>query len=197
MVKYLLGILLILFLFFGGYFFSEFLQNKREEKTKVSNEVILNQIKEVAKLVSVEGYFTEIYKYKNYYNLDWSIFTKRALVRVKAKVSMGIDLNKMKFDFDETSKTLTIGPTPQPELFSIDHDIDYYDISEGTFNSFSSDDFNKINNDVKQYIRNVALKSELPQRAKLQSQKTLETIRILAETAGWKVIEEGIAPEKG
>ena len=197
MVKYLLGILLILFLFFGGYFFSEFLQNKREEKTKVSNEVILNQIKEVVKLVSVEGYFTEIYKYKNYYNLDWSIFTKRALVRVKAKVSMGIDLNKMKFDFDETSKTLTIGPMPQPELFSIDHDIDYYDISEGTFNSFSSDDFNKINNDVKQYIRNVALKSELPQRAKLQSQKTLETIRILAETAGWKVIEEGIAPEKG
>jgi len=48
MVKYLLGILLILFLFFGGYFFSEFLQNKREEKTKVSSEVILNQMKEVS-----------------------------------------------------------------------------------------------------------------------------------------------------
>lgn len=196
-MKYLLGILLIILLFFSGYFFSDFLHNKREEKTRVSNEVILNQIKEVAKLVSVEGYFTEIYKYKNFYNLDWSIFTKKALVRVKAKALMGIDLNKMKFNFDEKTKTLTIGVMPEPELISIDHDIDYYDISEGTFNSFSPEDFNKINNDVKQYIRNVALRSELPQRAKAQSQKTLQTIKILAETAGWKVVTEEAKPSKG
>jgi hypothetical protein len=38
------------------------------------------------------------------------------------------------------------------ELISLDHTLDYYDISEGTFNSFSAEDYNKINNDVKEHI---------------------------------------------
>ncbi|MCO6462110.1 MAG: DUF4230 domain-containing protein [Saprospiraceae bacterium] len=196
-MKYIVAFVLILVVFGGGYFFSEFLHNKTAEKTKVSNEVVLNQIKEVAKLVSVEGYFTEIYKYKNYYNMDWSIFTKKALVRVKAKASMGIDLNKLKLDFDGKSKTLTIGPLPEPELISLDHTLDYYDISEGTFNSFSAEDYNKINADVKEHIRKVALQSDLPQRARIQSAKTIKIIQVMAETAGWKVINENPVPVKG
>jgi len=193
-MKYIVGLIAMIILFSGGYFFSEYLQHRNDEKTKVSNDVVLNQIKEVAKLVTVEGYFTEMYSYKNYYNLDWSIFTKKALVRVKAKVSMGIDMNKLQLRFDNEKKILYIGPLPAPELISLDHDIDYYDITEGTFNSFSTEDFNKINNEAKEYIRNVALKSELPQRALTQSQKSVETIKIIAQSAGWKI--EWSAPQK-
>ncbi|MCA0334295.1 MAG: DUF4230 domain-containing protein [Bacteroidetes bacterium] len=196
-MKYIVALIVIVILFAGGYFFSEYLHNKAAEKTHISNEVVLNQIKEVAKLVSVEGYFTEIYKYKNYYNMDWSIFTKKALVRVKAKASMGIDLNKMKLVFDEKSKTLTIGALPPVELISLDHTLDYYDISEGTFNSFSAEDYNKINNDVKEHIRNVALQSDLVQRAEVQSAKTLKIIQVMAETAGWKVVNENPEAIKG
>ena len=186
-MKYLLGIVAIIVLFSGGYFFSEYLQHRNDEKTKISNDIVLNQIKEVAKLVTVEGYFTEMYSYKNYYNLDWSIFTKKALVRVKAKVSMGIDLNKLQLKFDNERKVLTVGTLPQPELISLDHDIDYYDITEGTFNSFSSEDFNKINGEAKEYIKKVALNSELPGRALAQSQKSIETIKIIAQSAGWTI----------
>ena len=138
-------------------------------------------------MVTVEGYFSEMYNYKNYYNLDWSIFTKKALVRVKAKVSMGVDLSKINIKFDNVNKVILLDKMPEPELISLDHDIDYYDITEGTFNSFSPEDFNKINSDAKEYIRKVAMKSELPQRAKLQSQKSIETIKLIAEAAGWKV----------
>lgn len=196
-MKYFAAVIAMIVLFGGGYFFSEYLHQRREEKTKVTNEVVLNQIREVAKLVSVEGYFTEMYRYKNYYNLDWSIFTKKALIRVKAKASMGIDLNKMKLVFDDKSKTLFIGPMPEPELISLEHDIDYYDISEGTFNSFSPEDFNKINNDAKNYIRNVAMQSDLTAKAKAQSVKTLKTIQVMAEAAGWKVVDESDQPLKG
>ena len=156
----------MLILFTSGYFFSQWLQLRQAEKNQISSEVILNRIKEVSKLVTVEGYFSEMYNYKNYYNLEWSMFTKKALVRVKA-----ISMDRL----------------PEPEIISLDHDIDYYDITEGTFNTFTPEDFNKINSDAKDYIRKVAIQSELPARAKLQSQKSIETIKLIAESAGWTV----------
>lgn len=186
-MKYIVGLLAMLILFTSGYFFSQWLQLRQAEKNQISSEVILNRIKEVSKLVTVEGYFSEMYNYKNYYNLEWSMFTKKALVRVKAKVSMGVDLNKVNIKLDNVNKVISMDRLPEPEIISLDHDIDYYDITEGTFNSFTPEDFNKINSDAKDYIRKVAIQSELPARAKLQSQKSIETIKLIAESAGWTV----------
>lgn len=177
----------MLILFTSGYFFSQWLQLRQAEKNQISSEVILNRIKEVSKLVTVEGYFSEMYNYKNYYNLEWSMFTKKALVRVKAKVSMGVDLNKVNIKLDNVNKVISMDRLPEPEIISLDHDIDYYDITEGTFNSFTPEDFNKINSDAKDYIRKVAIQSGLPARAKIQSQKSIETIKLIAESAGWTV----------
>ncbi|MBK9024956.1 MAG: DUF4230 domain-containing protein [Saprospiraceae bacterium] len=186
-MKYIVGLLAMLILFTSGYFFSQWLQLRQAEKNQISSEVILNRIKEVSKLVTVEGYFSEMYNYKNYYNLEWSMFTKKALVRVKAKVSMGVDLNKVNIKLDNVNKVISMDRLPEPEIISLDHDIDYYDITEGTFNTFTPEDFNKINSDAKDYIRKVAIQSELPARAKLQSQKSIETIKLIAESAGWTV----------
>ena len=177
----------MLILFASGYFFSQWLQLRQAEKNSIQSEVILNRIKEVSKLVTVEGYFSEMYNYKNYYNYDWSIFTKKALVRVKAKISMGVDMQKVKMTFENEKKILTISSLPPPELISVEHDIDYYDITEGTFNSFTPEDYNKINSDAKDYIVKIALKSDLPARAQIQSQKSIETIKLIAEAAGWTV----------
>lgn len=189
-MKYLVGLVAMLVLFASGYFFSQWLTLRLAEKNSVKSEVILNQIKEVSKLVTVEGYFSEMYNYKNYYNYDWSIFTKKALVRVKARVSMGVDMNKVKMTFDNEKKVLTISTLPPPEMISVEHDIDYYDITEGTFNSFTPEDFNMINKDAKDYIVKIALQSDLPARAQLQSQKSIETIKLIAEAAGWSVVVE-------
>jgi len=186
-MKYIVGLIAMLILFTSGYFFSQWLQLRQAEKNQISSEVILNRIKEVSKLVTVEGYFSEMYNYKNYYNLEWSMFTKKALVRVKAKVSMGVDLNKVNIKLDNVNKVISMDRLPEPEIISLDHDIDYYDITEGTFNTFTPEDFNKINRDAKDYIRKVAIQSELPARAKLQSQKSIETIKLIAESAGWTV----------
>ncbi|MBK9399027.1 MAG: DUF4230 domain-containing protein [Saprospiraceae bacterium] len=186
-MKYIVGLIAMLILFTSGYFFSQWLQLRQAEKDQISSEVILNRIKEVSKLVTVEGYFSEMYNYKNYYNLEWSMFTKKALVRVKAKVSMGVDLNKVNIKLDNVNKVISMDRLPEPEIISLDHDIDYYDITEGTFNTFTPEDFNKINSDAKDYIRKVAIQSELPARAKIQSQKSIETIKLIAESAGWTV----------
>ena len=60
------------------------------------SQVLMEKIKTVAKLVTVEGYFSEVYDYQDYWNYDVSMFRKKALIRVKAKVSVGYDLSKMK-----------------------------------------------------------------------------------------------------
>jgi len=170
-----------------GYLISDWIHTRTEKRISSNSEIILEKVKKVAKVITIEGYFSEMYDYKDFYNFDWSIFRKKALIRVKARVSVGINLEKATFTADEKSKTLYIKNIPKPEILSIDHDIDYYDITEGTFNSFTPEDFNKINEDAKEHIRQTALKSDLFSQAGHQVEDVVNTFKVFAETAGWKV----------
>ncbi|NTW34279.1 MAG: DUF4230 domain-containing protein, partial [Bacteroidetes bacterium] len=73
--------------------------------------------------------------------MDVSFFTKKALIRVKARILAGFDFEKVKISVDEKSKTVTISNIPPPQILSMEHDLDYYDITEGIFNSFSTEDY--------------------------------------------------------
>ena len=186
-VKYLIlffGMILMVVL---GYLISDWIHTRTEKRISSNSEIILEKVKKVAKVITIEGYFSEMYDYKDFYNFDWSIFRKKALIRVKARVSVGINLEKATFTADEKSKTLYIKNIPKPEILSIDHDIDYYDITEGTFNSFTPEDFNKINEDAKEHIRQTALKSDLFSQAGHQVEDVVNTFKVFAETAGLKV----------
>ena len=165
-----------------------------ERKIQEQNSAILEKVKQVAKLITVEGYFSEIYDYKDYYGYDWKIFRKKALLRVKAKVSVGYDLGEMKYTSIPDQKKIVITELPIAEIISIDHDLDYYDISEGTFNSFSREDYNRLNAQAKSYIQKVALESGLLEQAETQGKEFLETIRFLIEGSGW-VLEIKDAPK--
>lgn len=187
MVKYIAIIIGMVVLLGAGYLLSEYIHNIREKKVQASTELMLDRVKKVSKLISVEGYFSEMYNYKDFYNFDWSIFRKKALIRVKAKVSVGLDLQKAKYAIDSKTKTLSISDIPAPEIISIDHDIDYYDITEGTFNSFTAEDYNRLNENAKEHIRELAQKSDLMQQARNQTNDVINTFRVFAETAGWQV----------
>lgn len=152
-----------------------------------SSQVLLEKIEQVSKLVSVEGHFSEVYDYKEYKSYDIKMFRKKALVRVKAKVSAGYDLGQMKVTADDLTKTVTISNIPKIEILSIDHDLDYYDVSEGTFNKFSEADLNQINERAKDFIRKTAEESALIQNAEIRGNKVFELIRYLVEQGGWKL----------
>lgn len=153
-----------------------------------SSTVLLNKIEKVVKLVAVEGNISEIYDYKDYYNFDIAPFRKKALVRVNAKVSVGYDFEKVKITVDEPSKTIKLSNFPEAEILSIDHDLDYYDITQGTFNRFSNEDYNKINTRAKEYVANKARESDLINAAEEQKQEILDMIRILVKGGGWELI---------
>ena len=187
--KILIGIGIITLLvavFFGTRYYYTWGEVSSVEKS----QVLIEKIKTVAKLVTVEGYFSEVYSYEDYWGYDIGLFQKRALIRVKAKVSVGYDLTKMNVEARSLDKTLVISDLPDPQIISIDHDLDYYDISEGTFNSFSKDDYNKMNASSKDKIREQVGKSDIFLAAEKQSNDMLDLIRFMVEGAGWNLVFE-------
>jgi hypothetical protein len=140
-MKKILPVLGLLLVFGFGFLVARYWYAAKEEKhRKEESEVLLEKIRSVAKLVTVEGYFSEIYDYEDYWGYDIAPLRKKALLRVKAKVSVGYDLGAMKFELKPEEQQLRISGIPEPHIISIDHDVDYYDITEGTFNSFTEKD---------------------------------------------------------
>ena len=174
---------------FAGYKYSFGKTEQFETK-----EAILQQINKVSKWVTAEGYFSEVYDYKDYWMYDLSPLRKKALIRVKAKVSMGYDLSKASYDISELEKSIHIYNLPKPEIISIDHDADYYDLTEGSFNSFTIDELNSLNAKAKDYIEKVALESELVDAVDEQAMTSFQWLRVLVETAGWTLTVEDVNP---
>ena len=173
------------------------LVSAKEVTAEEQSKVLLEKIREVAKLVTVEGNISEVYNYKDYWGYDFFPFQKKAIILVDAKVSVGYDLQKMNMRSDALTKTLIISTLPNPEILSLEHDLKYYDISEGTFNSFSPKDYTDLQGKVKDFIRQKAEESELKRRANTQGNKMIDMIRFMVEGAGWTlVIENDVKTQK-
>lgn len=198
MIKKTLIVLGILALCFGIFWGTkQYYTWSAKVESEEQSQVLLEKIKTVCKLVTVEGYFSEVYDYKEYWGYDLSPFRKKALIRIRAKVSVGYDLTKMHFETQPHLKKIIISQLPDPEIMSIDHDLDYYDITEGTFNSFSEADYNKMNKNAKEKVRKEANNSDLFLTAEAESAQVFDIIGFMVEGAGWtlefKPRDEGVA----
>ncbi len=154
--------------------------------------VVLEQVKKVLKLVTIEGQLSETYKGGDIKNLTFYLpfptrvpAAKQAVIHVTGKVLVGYDMKQVQINMDQASQVLTISNLPEPEILSIDHELNYFNIEESWFNSFAPNDYNRLNKDAKEKLREAALKSNLLQQAEEQGNQLIEVIRILVETAGW------------
>ena len=197
-MRRLLLVLGFIAVFVGGFWIARSVFKPKERVvTQAEASVLLEKMKTVAKLVTVEGYFSELYSHKDYWQYDWWIFRKKALLRVKAKVSVGFDLEGLDIKADTATKTITIKNIPkEPEIISIDHNIDYYDISEGSFNTFTPEDYNKINKKARDLIEQKAKESDLIKQAREQGIEIIDLIRFIGESSGWIVQMDSIATKK-
>ncbi len=156
--------------------------------------VLLEKIQAVSKLITVEGQFSEIYNYSEYQGYFSLLWDKKVLVRARATVSAGYDLNLLKMEADPLTHTIRVSNLPEPQILSIDHTLDYYDISEGFFSTFTPEDYTRINQRAKDLIRDQALKSNLLPSAREQAAKMFDLMRYMAESAGWKLEVAGLPP---
>jgi hypothetical protein len=186
-VEALLGIVLGAILMYWLY--GLFTKKKRRELTEHQSTVILDRIKSVCKLVSVEGDFAEIYRYENIKDGFMSILSskKKALVVINAKAQIGYDLKKLRMTADNDRKKIVLEEFPEPEILSIEPDIQFYDVKNGLFNSFSPDDLTKLNQNAKEHIREKIPESGLIDTAKKEALQAVLLIEKIVETIGWKL----------
>ena len=158
-------LMLVLGLFLGGII-AFLASNKLSSGPAViheSSHTIAESMRKVFKVVSAEGHFNEIYNYEETTKIfNFIPSKKKALVIVQAKVLVGYDFEKFKWEFDEVNKTVKLLNFPAPQILSTETDYKYYNIEEQFFNLFSKDDLAKIQQNGKQQIIDAAKKSNLP-----------------------------------
>ena len=152
------------------------LVSKSSSKTTIaeSSHTVVESMRKVFKIVCAEGQFQEIYNYEQTKKLLKFIpSTKKALVIVKAKVLIGYDFEKCKWEVDEESKNLKITAFPEPEILSLEPDFKYYYFEEDLFNFINRDDLDKIQIQGKKQVEQAALQSGLKRIAAEQMRTVL------------------------
>lgn len=139
-----------------------------------SSHTIAESMRKVFKIVSAEGHFNEIYNYEETTKLlKFFPSKKKALVIVQAKVLVGYDFDKLKWELDEENRRVRLLEFPAPEILSTETDYKYYNIEEQFFNLFSKEDLAKIQQNGKRQVIDAAQKSNLPNIAAEQMRTLL------------------------
>jgi hypothetical protein len=142
-----------------------------------SSHTIVESMKKVFKVVCAEGQLTELYNYEQTKKiLSFIPSTKKALVIVRAKVLIGFDFEKCKWETDEDNKTIKLVHFPEAELLAIEPDFKYYDMDENIFDRFSREDLNKIQENGKRQVEIAALTGDLPKMAAEQMKAILSEV---------------------
>lgn len=163
----------------------------------VSSTVLLERIRPVLKLITVEGEFSELYNYRNAEApFDWlkkfQPFQKWAIQRVTGKASVGYDLEGLRLDFNDEDRTVNLVSMGRPQLLSLEHDVDYFDLEAGTFTSFTAADHSRINAQAKDLIRKAVEQSGLFEAAEIRREEMLPVLRSMVENAGWTLNTPGM-----
>jgi len=182
-----LGLILGAIASYWAYTF--FRKKKSKELTTHQSTVLLEKIKTVCKLISVEGDFAEIYKYENTKQHFMSLISskKKALVVIKARAQIGYDLQKILMHADTEKKKIVLTNFPQPEILSIEPELEFYDIKNGFFNSFKPDDLTALNQEAQKHIREKIPESGLMQTARTEALQMVLLIEKIVETIGWRL----------
>ncbi len=169
-----------------------FYKNRNERHLQNQSVLLLEKIKQVCKLITVEGEFSEIFTHRDEKNLFFKLFQteKKALLIVKAKVMIGFDLTKINIEINTPKRQVRLSQFPEPEILSIDNDLEYYDVQKGIINKFNETDLTNMNKKSKEFIRQKVETSHLVQIAKNQATDTISLIRQLIESVGWELVAE-------
>jgi hypothetical protein len=162
---------------------------KKKQLVNAQSTILLNKIKKVCKFITVEGDFAEIYHYEDVKQKFLKLITskKKALVVINAKAHVGYDLSKIHLQSDVTKKKIILEHFPQPEVLSIETNLNYYDKSDGYFNKFEANDLTGLHNQAKVHIKAKIPESGLIQEAQKEALDTILLIETIVETIGWKL----------
>lgn len=161
-----------------------------QHETKIDSQVVIEQIQDVAKLVTVQGMFSEVYSYEDGIKMfyDFLEFEKKAITVVNAKAWVSYDLANMEYQVDEANSVITLTKIPEPEIL-IEPDFQYYDIDESVMNTFTKEDYNKIYAQSIDMIRQKIKSSDLEERARQNVVDQIRSMQMVSGNSGWQVVD--------
>jgi hypothetical protein len=141
----------------------------RAEPPRLSHDVVVERLREVAKLVASEMTLRDVVIYEQTRLRS----TKRVLLVVTARVSAGINLAVARVDLDSARKRITI-TLPPAQITSVDvTNVTTYDESAGLWNPFTSDDRDEIQRRIRVQLRQTAARSGILEHADQAAAKAL------------------------
>ncbi|MBP9793767.1 MAG: DUF4230 domain-containing protein [Flavobacterium sp.] len=189
------GIVLGGLLVFFAY--KAFWLNRKRELVEKQSVILLEKVRNVCKLVMVEGEFAEIYNHENNKDYLFGLLQskKKALLQVNAKVHIGYDLKKLEIITDNYNKTLILNKFPEPEVLSFENNFKIYDLENGVFNKFSPEEISNLQVDAKQFILDKIPESSLMESAKKEAVIAISIMQNIVETIGWQLDTQGLKLE--
>ncbi len=172
---------------YWGYAFLN--RKKVKDLTVHQSTVLLEKVRSVCKLISVEGDFAEIYRFENRKGHFMNLFSskKKALIVIRAKAHLGYDFKKLDVLADIERKTILLRNFPPPEILSIEPELEFYDIRNDLFNAFTPEDMTSLNKEAKDHIREKIPESGLMETARHEALEAVLLMEKLVETLGWKL----------
>ncbi|MCP4884319.1 MAG: DUF4230 domain-containing protein [Flavobacteriales bacterium] len=167
---------------------------KGKDITNSQSMVIMEKIRKVWKLITVEGEFAEIYHYENTKERFMSMVSskKKAILLINAKAHVGYDLSKIKMEAINDKKVIRLTEFPDPQILSLETDLKYYDKKEGLFNKFDSTDLTEVNSQAKEHVLLKIPESGLYDTAKSEALEAVLLIQNIVETIGWTLDYEDL-----
>lgn len=186
-MELLTGILLGAIVTYWGLSF--FNRKKGEHKVEIQSVVLIEKIKSVCKLISIEGDFAEIYHFEDSKNRFLNLFTsrKKAILLINAKAHIGFDLSQIKLEANNDKKEIVVTHFPKPKILSVETDVKYYDKKDGIFNKFQAADLTDLHKEAKSFIVAKIPETGLLTSAKKEALDTILMIEKMLETSGWKL----------
>jgi hypothetical protein len=142
-------------------------------RTTLSQEMVVEQVRAVAKLVSSEMTVRDVVTYENTRYGS----TKRALIVVTGKILAGIDLERgTEVRIDSSRKHITI-IMPEAQVLAVDIvQLRTYDEQRGLWNPFQPEDRDAIYQNVRRQLHRAAADMGIVQRANVSAARMLETM---------------------
>ena len=150
-------------------------------ETTISNDVVVEQVKAVAKLVSSEATVRDVIVYEN----TWYGSTKRSLVVVTGRLLAGVDLrDNPDVSIDHAARRISVR-IPPAKLIAIEiRDMRTYDERGGLWNPFTPADRDAIQRQARAQLTAAGGQLELIRHA---NESAVELLRMLLSKDGYTV----------
>lgn len=145
----------------------------RKNTTTVTHDLVVDRVRNVAKLVSAEATVRDVLVYRN----TWYGSTKQSLVVVTARLLAGIDLQSgTDVKIDEKARRIEIA-LPHASMLAVEvTDLRTYDEQRGLWNPFKPEDRDRIFRLAREQLTRSAEQMRLAERAEASAKEMLETM---------------------